>query len=106
LSAVTASMLYDLLQCEHRPWMDRYGDPALRDEPSPFVQLLWERGHTHEREVVAGTDTPMLDLSGYEPDERERLTTEAMARGEPLIYQGRICVDDLVGVRRRRGRRR
>lgn len=98
MAPVTASMLYDLLQCEHRPWMDRNGDPALRDEPSPFVQLLWERGHTHERELIAGMTERFLDLSQYGPDERERLTLEAMARTEPLIYQGRISADDLLGV--------
>src|SRR5205807_2263785 len=29
--------------------------------------------------------------------DRERLTLEAMARGEPLIYRGHISADDLLG---------
>jgi len=44
--------------------------------------------YTSER---AGLDVPFLDLSGYSGDEKERLTLEAMQRGEPLIYSGRIC---------------
>ena len=94
---VTAAMLYDLVQCPHRVTMDLFGDPAERDEPSPFMQLLWEKGHLFEKEVMSGTGEPFLDLSRYSLDEKERLTTEAMERGEPLIYSGRISADDLLG---------
>jgi len=38
-SPVTAAMLYDLVQCPHRPTMDLFGDPAKRDEINAFVQL-------------------------------------------------------------------
>lgn len=94
---ITAAMLYDLVQCPHRPNMDLFGDPAKRDEINPFVQLLWEKGNAFEREVVAGIDVPMLDLSGYAGDEKEARTLEAMADKVPLIYSGRICADDLLG---------
>ncbi len=96
-TSVTAAMLYDLVQCPHRVTMDLFGDPAERDEPSPFMQLLWEKGHLFEKEVMSGTGEPFLDLSRYSLDEKERLTTEAMERGEPLIYGGRISADDLLG---------
>ncbi|MCZ7641501.1 MAG: TM0106 family RecB-like putative nuclease [Pseudorhodoplanes sp.] len=96
-TAITASMLYDLVMCPHRVTMDINGDPAQRDEPNPFVKMLWERGSLYEREVIAGLDVPFLDLSGYAGDEKERLTLEAMQRGEPLIYSGRIQQDDLLG---------
>ena len=52
--------------------------------------MLWERGSLYEREVIAGLDLPFLDLSAYAGDAKERLTLEAMQRGEPLIYSGRI----------------
>jgi hypothetical protein len=41
-------MLYDLVACPHRVSMDLFGDSKERDQPSPFVQLLWERGTAHE----------------------------------------------------------
>jgi hypothetical protein len=90
-------MLYDLVSCPHRVTMDVFGDPAERDEPNAFVQLLWERGSLYEHEVMDGVGVPVLDLSIYAGDEKERLTTEAMARGEPLIYRGRIQVSGLLG---------
>lgn len=94
---VTAAMLYNLVACPHRVTMDLSADPARRDEPNPFVELLWERGQLYEREVIAGLQSPFTDLSRYAADEKERLTLEAMQRGEPLIYAGRIQVAGMLG---------
>lgn len=94
---VTASMLYNIVTCPHRVTMDIYGDPAKRDVANAFVQLLWEKGSLYEREVIAGLSLPFLDLSVYAGDEKERLTLEAMQRGEPLIYNGRIQEPGLLG---------
>jgi predicted RecB family nuclease len=77
--------------------MDLFADPATCDAVSPFVQLLWERGAAHEKEVVAGIGESFVDLSMYHSEEKERLTLAAMDRGEPLIYSGRISSDDLLG---------
>ncbi len=94
---VTAAMLYDLVQCAHRPTMDLFGDPAKRDEVNAFVQMLWEKGTAYEHEVIDGLTLPILDLSKYAGDEKERQTFEAMQRGEPLIYSARITADGLLG---------
>ena len=93
---ITASILYDLVQCPRRVALDLFGDPAERDEISPFVKMLWERGSLYERDVIEGGDVPLLDLSHAEGAEKERLTLEAMRRGEPLIYGGRIAADELI----------
>ena len=90
-------MLYDLVQCPHRPTMDLFGDPAQRDEVNAFVRLLWERGTAYEHEVIGHLTQPILDLSKYAGDEKERQTFEAMERGEPLIYSARLTADDLLG---------
>lgn len=94
---VTASMLYDLIACPHRVSMDLFANPAERDEVSPFIQLLWRKGAAHEQAILEGEGIENLDLSDFHGDEKERLTTEAMTRHEPLIYGGRITADDLVG---------
>jgi hypothetical protein len=94
---ITASMLYDLISCPHRVTMDLFADPADRDEVSPFIRMLWEKGSAHERTIIGEIGVPVLDLSGFHLDQKERLTTEAMHRHEPLIYSGRITAGDLVG---------
>src|ERR1700683_319961 len=86
MKPITASMLYDLVSCPHRVTMDLFAHPEDRDDVSPFVQLLWERGFAHEKSVMAGLSLPFLDLSAIGGEEKERLTLAAMDRGEPLIY--------------------
>lgn len=95
--AITATMLYDMVQCPHRMTMDQFGDPSLRDPVNAFVELLWERGNAYEKEVIERLTQPYLNLKDYSNPERERLTLEAMQRGETLIYAGRIITGNLVG---------
>jgi predicted RecB family nuclease len=95
---VTASILYNVVNCPQRVALDTFGDPAAKDEENAFVRLLWERGTLFERETIDKLEQPFLDLSRAQGEEKERLTLEAMQRGEPLIYSGRISADDLVGV--------
>lgn len=71
MTPITASMLYDLIQCPHRVTMDLYGDASKKDEPNPFVQLLWEKGSLYEKDVIAGLGIPFLDLSHFAGDEKE-----------------------------------
>jgi len=94
---ITASMLYNLVQCPHRVTMDLFADPALKDKVSPFVQLLWERGSLYEEEVIGDLSLPFVDLSRYAGDEKEQQTLDAMNRREPLIYSARIKAGDLLG---------
>lgn len=94
---ITASILYSLVECPHRIWLDAIEDPAKRDPISPFVELLWERGSKFERETMQGLGLPFLDLSALPAEQKERETLAAMHRGEALIYGGRISHGDLVG---------
>ena len=94
---ITASMLYDLVACPHRVTMDLFGDPWQRNEASAFVQLLWEKGSLYESAVIASLKVPFIDLSECPADEKEQRTSEAMQRGEPLIYSGRIRAENLLG---------
>ena len=94
---ITAAVLYNLVQCPQRIALDAFGDPARRDEENAFVRLLWERGTLYEHETIAKLSQPFLDLSRAKGEEKEKLTLEAMHRGEPLIYSGRISSADLLG---------
>ncbi|MBP7526768.1 MAG: TM0106 family RecB-like putative nuclease [Syntrophorhabdaceae bacterium] len=94
---ITASMLYNLIQCPHRLSLDLHEDPAGRDPESKFVELLWEKGTLFENEVMSKLGIPFTDLSTLAPDEKERYTLEAMEKKTPLIYSGRIRSGDLLG---------
>jgi predicted RecB family nuclease len=94
---ITAAMLYDLVHCPHRVTMDLFADPKDRDENNAFVELLWARGTLYEKEVINALKPGYLDLTSYSANEKLRLTSEAMARGESLICGGRIQSDDLLG---------
>jgi uncharacterized protein len=94
---ITASMLYDYVQCPHRVYLDLFSDPDRRDPISAFVQLLWERGSAFEQETIERLQIPFENLRAYSAEENERLTFEAMKRGDSLIYGGRIRIGNLLG---------
>ncbi len=94
---ITASMLYNLIQCPHRLNLDLHEDPAKRDVESKFVEFLWERGTLFEAEVMSKLRVPFVDYSSFPDEERERRTREAMDRKAKLIYGGRITFGDLLG---------
>lgn len=66
-------------------------------EPNPFVRLLWERGISYEKEQLALAGE-VVNIAEVPFDERPRRIMEAMAAGAPLIYQGVLAVDELVGI--------
>ncbi|HEX4020646.1 MAG TPA: TM0106 family RecB-like putative nuclease [Acidobacteriaceae bacterium] len=93
---ISATQLYDYVHCPHRVFMDAFGDPVGKDETSPFVELLWNQGFSHENEIAAKLEiTTNIRLVAVA--DRQRETLAAMARHEPLIYGGRLIVGDLVG---------
>jgi len=94
---ISASMLYNYVQCPHRVSLDLYGNPADKDAVSRFVQLLWDNGNDFEAQLVEELKIPLTDLSSYSPEEKEAATKEAMARGDALIYSGRIRAGNLIG---------
>jgi len=94
---ITASMLYDLVTCPHRVTMDLFGNPKEKDNPNPFVELLWEKGTLYEDEVIQNLKLPFLDLRKFAGAEKAAATRKAMSEGVALIYSGRIEADDLLG---------
>jgi predicted RecB family nuclease len=95
---ITASVLYDYIQCPHRVWRDHYGPQEERiQETNPFVKLLWDKGIQHENKVIASLGK-FEDLGEGSLEERFQKTLSAMRSGVPLIYQGVIKHDNLLGI--------
>jgi len=95
---ITASKLYDYLKCPHRIWRDIYGPQKEKIiETNPFVQLLWDRGVSYEKKVM-GSLGEYLDLSEGSIEERFEKTKKALQNNVPLIYQGVLIKDDLMGI--------
>ncbi len=97
IASITASMLYNFVQCPHRLSLDLHEDPSKRDRESKFVRLLWEKGTAFEKEVIKKLELPFTDLSRQPTHKREHLTTEAIARKDDLIYAGRIRTGTMLG---------
>jgi uncharacterized protein len=94
---VTASKLYNYIVCPHRVWRDEYGPQNEKiKETNPFVQMLWDRGIQHEKNVVAGLE--VLDLSEGSHERRFEKTIAAMKDSAPLIYQGVLIHENLLGI--------
>jgi len=95
---ITAAKLYDYTRCPHRVWRDVYGpqDEKIR-ETNPFVQLLWDRGIAHEEKVVSQLGD-FLDLRPETYENRFRKTIKAMQEKAPLIYQGVLIHENMLGV--------
>lgn len=98
VASITASKLYDYLQCPHKVWRDIFGpQEEIIHETNPFIQLLWERGLKHERDVVLGLGD-VLDLSEGSLEDRFNQTIQAINNRVPLIYQGVLIIDELIGI--------
>ncbi|MBN1618926.1 TM0106 family RecB-like putative nuclease [Candidatus Dojkabacteria bacterium] len=93
---ITPSLLYNYIQCPHRPWRDKYGNPAEKLEPNEFVKLLWEKGVLHEESIVTKLGL-FEDMEQYPYKERAAKTLQAMQDGVQLIYHGQLIKDELRG---------
>ena len=95
---ITASTLYNFIKCPHKVWRDVYGPQEEKiDEKNTFVELLWEKGVLHERKVISEIG-PFVDLSAGTIQERIDKTLGEMKKGTPLIYQGVLCYENLLGI--------
>lgn len=98
MPSITASDLYNYLQCAHKVWRDRYGPQEEKDpETNPFVQLLWDKGVLHEDNVIK-TIGDYTDVSEGTYTQRFENTIAEMRKGTRLIYQGVLMYDNLLGI--------
>lgn len=94
---ITASTLYDYMQCPHRVWRDRYGPQDERIKENPFVELLWSKGIQHEKNIITKIGV-FVDISEGTLDERFEKTISEMKKGTDLIHQGVLKYNNLLGI--------
>jgi len=95
---VTATKLYDYLQCEYRVWRDVNGPKEEKiKEPNPFVEMLWDKGVQHEENIIAQIGE-FVDVSDGSLDDRYLKTIELLKNKTPLIYQGVLKYKNLLGI--------
>ncbi len=85
------------MQCPHKVWRDQYGPQEEKMEPNPFVELLWEKGILHEKEVIEALGS-YVDLNKGSIASRYNKTIKELRKGTPLIYQGLLIHQDLLGI--------
>ena len=91
ISTVPLQSAYVARQCPVRAENDVLL-PSVPVEHDAFARLLIERGNSFEREIVIAlidTDQATAVIEGDGPSAQDE-TIRAMARGEPLILNGRI----------------
>lgn len=100
MAFITASLLHDYLICPHKVWRDCYGPQEEKEKSvNPFVELLWKKGVYREKEVIANiSKDEYKDLSGGHWKDRFKKTIEAMRSGVPLIYQGVLRYENMIGI--------
>jgi predicted RecB family nuclease len=95
--AITASMMRDMVLCEHRLALDLRGQPEARDPVGAFTTMLWEDGREFEAAALGDLAAAAIDLRGLPGPAREVLTANAMNGGDRLILGGRVRHGDLLG---------
>ena len=94
---LSASQLYNLVQCPYRVHLNIYGDQKKKLPDSEFFAKLIEDGVLHEKDVI--TDIPYTEVpSKGTLEERAKLTKELMDKKTPWIYQGVLLTRDMVGI--------
>jgi uncharacterized protein len=92
-SVITDRQAFNYIQCPHRVALDLRAPLAEMDEADAFTEMLWDHAIAHEKEVLASLNIS-FDLSNLSAEARASETLAAMARGEALIYKGRLVVGD------------
>jgi len=103
MKKITATNFYDYTKCKYCVYLEKNGDPKLKDKVSDFVKLLWYRGIQHEETVIKdfikSKNKSFAEVSRDKPAGKTTLieTINLMKRGVDYIYQGVLMADNFVG---------
>jgi len=94
---LTASDIFNVYRptlCALRVYLREQRIPEA--EASVFEEILRTLGQRHEQNHLATLGT-FEDLGAVSPDQRAQRTTEAIRNHVPVIYQGELACDTVLG---------
>ncbi|MBT8447008.1 MAG: TM0106 family RecB-like putative nuclease, partial [Gammaproteobacteria bacterium] len=98
-STLTPTILARAATCPHSWYLETHVDAELQVEPDAGMELLFEAGREHERQMVASLDNPVQpDWDRRDFEAGQRATLALMEQGVEWIYQAPLCRDDVRGV--------
>lgn len=95
---LTAEHFYKFFQCPHWLWYDLYEDQQKKKTVPPLMQMIYEDGLRHEKEMVVGRKFEEIDPVLFKDlDEAFLATVELMKQGKN-IYHGVLMDENWVGI--------
>ncbi len=95
---LTAEHFYKFFQCPHWIWYDLYEDQQKKKAVPPLMQMIYEDGLRHEKEIIAGRKFEEIDTALFKDlDEAFLATVELMKQGKN-IYHGVLMDEHWVGI--------
>ena len=95
---LTAEHFYKFFQCPHWIWYDLYEDQEKKKSVPPLMQMIYEDGLRHEKEIIASRKFEEVDTALFKDlDEAFLATMELMKKGKN-IYHGVLMNEHWVGI--------
>ncbi|MDO8558925.1 MAG: TM0106 family RecB-like putative nuclease, partial [bacterium] len=95
---ITAEHFYKFFQCPHWIWYDLYEDQKKKKTVPPLIQMIYEDGLRHEKEIIAGRKFEEINTALFKDlDEAFLATVEMMKQGKN-IYHGVLMDEHWVGI--------
>src|SRR3989338_2302379 len=95
---ITPQHFYKFFQCPHWIWYDLYEDQEKKKATPPLMQMIYEDGLKHEREIIKSRKFEEVDPAMFKDlDEAFLATAELMKKGKN-IYHGVLMDEHWVGI--------
>lgn len=92
---IRASDATSWIHCPRRAWLDNNPPPGYETiEPNEFDQLVITLGNKHEQNVKRQLEMHHQVVNAVS----EENTRTLMEAGTQIIYQGKLCKDDIIGI--------
>ncbi|MBR9691338.1 TM0106 family RecB-like putative nuclease [Candidatus Woesearchaeota archaeon] len=97
MKVIRAGNFYEFVKCPRKVYLKFYGDHKKKIPFSEFMQQKMKEGREYEAKIAKRLKfaKPEEDVS-YE--EAFKQTVDFMKKAEPMIYQGMLIHDNLIGI--------